>query len=127
MLFTQFHETQGPTPETNRRCDNQDMSFRILAGAFLAVLLAAASFSSSTVSATIQQPDELPAGKGREILENSCTFCHDFEEILKPRGKYGRDEWRTVVRTMIEYGAQVEAKDVDVLVDYLTEHLGKRP
>jgi len=103
------------------------MSFRILAGISFSVLLVAASLSSSTVSATIQQPDELPAGKGREILENSCTSCHEFEEIVMHRGKYGRDDWRAVVRTMIEYGAQVDAKDVDVLVDYLAEHLGKKP
>jgi hypothetical protein len=42
------------------------------------------------------------------------------------RGKYGRDEWRIVVRTMIDYGAQVDARDVDVLVEYLAQHLGKR-
>jgi hypothetical protein len=64
-------------------------------------------------------------GEGKKILEASCTTCHDLTEVTKFRGYYTRDEWRDIVRTMIEYGAKVQDKDVAVLVDYLTRTLGK--
>jgi cytochrome c5 len=72
-----------------------------------------------------QAKDELPEGEGKKILEASCTTCHDLTEVTKFRGYYTRDEWRDIVRTMIEYGAKVQDKDVAVLVDYLTRTLGK--
>jgi hypothetical protein len=100
------------------------MSLRI--GLAVLVWVVCMSVAWSAPRAAVQEPDGLPAGKGREILETACTSCHEFEEILKLRGKLTADEWRTMVRTMIDYGAEVSAKDLDVLVEYLTQHLGKR-
>jgi hypothetical protein len=100
------------------------MSFRILGGLAFCLWLFGASLPAPA-AASRQQPEDLPPGKGRDVLEASCTSCHEFEEIMKHRGKYGRDDWRTVVRTMVDYGAQVDAKDIDVLVEYLAQHLGK--
>lgn len=101
------------------------MSLRIGFGA-AAWFLCTALASSEASLAGLQEPEPLPPGKGREILEAACTSCHAFEEMTKLRGKLTRDEWRTVVRTMIDYGAEVNGKDVDVLVEYLDQHLGKR-
>ena len=73
------------------------------------------------------QSDELPEGDGKKILQASCTGCHNLTEVTKFKGYYTRDDWRDVVKTMIEYGAAVKESDVDVLVEYLTRTLGKRP
>ena len=73
------------------------------------------------------QAEELPDGDGKKILQASCTACHDLTEVTKFKGYYTRDDWRDVVKTMIEYGAVVKESDVDVLVEYLTKTLGKRP
>ena len=101
------------------------MSRRIPLALLVWVLCMSAEWGYASVSA-LQDPDPLPAGKGREILEAACTSCHEFEEITKLRGTLDREGWRTVVKTMIDYGAEVNAKDLDVLVDYLAQHLGKR-
>jgi cytochrome c5 len=69
---------------------------------------------------------ELPDGPGRKILQMSCTSCHNLSEVTKFAGFYTRQQWRDVVVTMVEYGAEVTEKDVEVLADYLTEHLGKK-
>ena len=37
-----------------------------------------------------------------------------------------RQQWKDVVLTMVDYGAPVGEKDVEVLTDYLTENLGKK-
>jgi hypothetical protein len=71
--------------------------------------------------------DELPDGEGKNILSASCTTCHDLKEVLKLRGYYTRAQWRDVILTMKEYGAEVDEKQVEVLADYLGQHLGKKP
>ena len=73
-----------------------------------------------------QSNDDLPDGDGKKILQASCTACHDLTEFTKFKGFYTRDDWRDVVKTMIEYGAKVKPDDVDVLVDYLAKNLGKK-
>jgi hypothetical protein len=72
------------------------------------------------------QDADLPDGDGRRILIASCTSCHDLKEVTKLRGYYSKEQWRDVVKTMIEYGADVKKQDEDVLVDYLAQHLGKK-
>ena len=69
--------------------------------------------------------DDLPEGEGKKILVASCTSCHDLGEVTKFRGYYDRKQWRDIVVTMMDYGAPVNEKQVDVLADYLAEHLGK--
>lgn len=70
--------------------------------------------------------EQLPAGAGRQILMSACTSCHNLREVTKFSGFYGREQWRDIVLTMMDYGAPVNAKDVEVLTSYLTEHLGKK-
>jgi len=70
--------------------------------------------------------DALPDGPGKKILTTACVACHALTEVTKFRGFYGRAQWRDIVQTMVDYGAPVGEKDVEVLTDYLTEQLGKK-
>jgi cytochrome c5 len=72
------------------------------------------------------EAEALPGGPGKQILQASCTSCHDLGEVTKFRGYYNRAQWRDIVVTMVQYGAEVEEKDVEVLTDYLVEHLGRK-
>jgi glucose/arabinose dehydrogenase len=78
----------------------------------------------TTTAAAAEQ--ELPDGKGKQILTAACTGCHDLREVTKFRGFYTRAQWRDIVVTMVEYGAPVVKTDVEVLADYLEQHLGKK-
>ena len=71
-------------------------------------------------------PEQLPQGAGRQILMNACTSCHNLREVTKFNGFYSREQWRDIVLTMMDYGAPVNAKEVEVLSDYLTSALGKK-
>jgi competence protein ComEA len=86
--------------------------------------LGAAAFFVTALTAA--PGDELPDGDGKKILMVSCTTCHDLTEVTKLRGYYTRAQWRDVVVTMKEYGATVDEKQVEVLADYLAEHLGRK-
>jgi hypothetical protein len=70
--------------------------------------------------------DDLPDGEGKKILLASCTTCHDLTEVTKFRGYYDKKQWRDIVVTMQEYGAPIEAKQIDILADYLVLHLGRK-
>jgi len=70
--------------------------------------------------------EQLPQGAGRQILTSACTSCHNLREVTKFSGFYGREQWRDIVLTMMDYGAPVNAKEVEVLTDYLTAALGKK-
>ena len=87
---------------------------------FLAALLTApASTQSSSPS------DDLPDGEGKKILQAQCTSCHALTEVTKFRGYYNRAQWRDIVVTMVEYGADLKKNEIETLADYLAQHLGR--
>ena len=92
----------------------------------LTIVLITARWVTAGATPVGQSGDDLPEGDGKKILQASCTACHDLAEVTKFKGFYSRDDWRDVVKTMIEYGAKVKEGDVDVLIDYLAKNLGKK-
>ncbi len=64
----------------------------------------------------------LPAGKGREALNRVCTSCHDLNSV--PGLHYSRPEWKTLVDSMKEMGAQATAAEFAEIVEYLTVNFG---
>ena len=93
---------------------------------FSAVLLVAATIAVQESARAAGPDDDLPDGEGKKILLASCTSCHELTEVTKFRGYYDRKQWRDIVVTMMEYGAPIDAKQVDVLADYLAANLGKQ-
>jgi len=89
------------------------------------VLLVSVVFASPRAGAASPE-DELPEGEGKTILVASCKSCHELTEVTKFRGYYDRAQWRDIVVTMKEYGAAVNEREMDVLTDYLVQHLGRR-
>ena len=90
-------------------------------------VLAGAALTAPARAGAAAADDDLPDGEGKTILSASCTTCHDLKEVLKLRGYYTRAQWRDVIVTMKEYGAEVDEKQIEVLADYLGQHLGKKP
>ena len=89
------------------------------------MLAVAALALAATALAWAQEP-EFPDGDGKRILIASCTSCHDLRDVTKLRGFYTREQWRDVVTTMIEYGAEMKKGEDEVLVEYLTRHFGRK-
>jgi cytochrome c5 len=87
---------------------------------------AASPTPPTTAPAPAVAPEQLPEGPGRQILMNACTSCHNLREVTKFNGFYRREQWRDIVLTMMDYGAPVNEKEVEVLSDYLTSTLGKK-
>jgi hypothetical protein len=91
-----------------------------------AVFFVAALLSTPASTQTPAPEDDLPDGAGKKILMAQCRTCHELSEVTKFRGYYSRAQWLDIVITMVEYGADVNKADVEVLADYLAQHLGKQ-
>ena len=90
-----------------------------------AVLFLAGLFTAHAASQSSSSTDDLPDGEGKKILESRCTSCHELTEVTKFRGYYNRAQWRDIVVTMVEYGADLKKPEIETLADYLAQHLGK--
>ena len=98
---------------------NRRWAFGVSAAGLIATILLTPNYAAGRAD------DDLPDGEGKKILLASCTSCHELTEVTKFRGYYTRQQWRDIVVTMMEYGAPIDEKQVDVLADYLAAHLGK--
>jgi hypothetical protein len=61
---------------------------------------------------------ELPPGAMRQSATTACLECHDAHIIVQQR--LDKKAWSKEVDKMIRWGALVEAKDRDALVEYLS-------
>lgn len=67
--------------------------------------------------------DDLPDGKGKELILRACVGCHKAEEIAVYR--FTKDEYHSIVLRMGERGAQATRAELDIIADYLFEHFPK--
>jgi virginiamycin B lyase len=63
---------------------------------------------------------ELPDGKGKEIVLANCNSCHTF--YSRVGAGYTAKGWDTVMRMMANHGITVPADQVPTLMDYLTKN-----
>jgi cytochrome c2 len=98
-------------------------SFASVASLTFVSLVALVSFSPIATLAAPQEPSK--ADVGEQILNRSCTTCHD----RRPIETQALDEagWTKEVRAMIDQGAEVKADEVPILVTYLVDHHGPLP
>jgi cytochrome c5 len=73
-------------------------------------------------AAATSSPGNSAAGK--KILEDSCIGCHGMDEIEKQ--SLSKEDWQTMVKMMIDYGAALKDSDIPVLVDYLAATYPKK-
>jgi mono/diheme cytochrome c family protein len=88
----------------------------ILAGAFAALVLAAAPGRAQPV---VQLPGE---GAGHDAVATACSQCHSLGAITQLR--QGEQAWRYQVYDMILRGAQIAPSEIDGVVKYLATSFG---
>lgn len=60
-------------------------------------------------------------GDGRAILERACTVCHDLGGLVAFADFWDEPEWRSLIDTMVEYGATLTPVEYEVLAGYLAD------
>ena len=61
---------------------------------------------------------------GAEVLERSCTECHGLGGLTAYSAYWGEPEWRSMIETMVGYGAVLTPEELDVLARYLGVNYG---
>jgi hypothetical protein len=82
----------------------------------IVVVFVATAFSMSRAQSN-PVPD-LPSGEMQAKARTSCMECHDARIILQQR--LNMATWTKEVDKMIKWGAVVDPKDRDALIDYLS-------
>jgi hypothetical protein len=65
---------------------------------------------------------ELPAGPMQAKATTACAECHETRIIIQQR--LNQAAWTREVDKMVKWGAVVDAKDRDALIDYLSVNFG---
>lgn len=64
----------------------------------------------------------VPEGRGKEILLNVCTMCHDLGRIRL--GRRSPEEWEETLVSMLNEGAPLSEEQFPVIHGYLSKNFG---
>ena len=70
------------------------------------------------VPSRAQQGPPLPASPVEPKVRTACGECHDSQMLLQQR--LSRGAWTKEVDKMVRWGAVVDPKDRDAIIDYLS-------
>jgi len=71
-------------------------------------------------SLTLVQAQDLPAGKGKDLVENSCGSCHGLDVVVSQHAT--KDGWASIVDYMVSRGATGTPEEIATIVDYLAKN-----
>lgn len=68
----------------------------------------------------MMQAQDLPAGKGKELVENSCGSCHGLDVVVAQHAT--KDGWSSIVDYMVSRGASGTPEEIQTIVEYLAKN-----
>jgi len=72
---------------------------------------------------SLLQAEDLPDGKGKDLVQRICTDCHGLEAITAQRAT--KEGWTSIVEAMVVRGSGGTKEDLETIVDYLAKNFGK--
>ena len=84
-----------------------------------ALLLLAIAASSSV------RAQDLPDGKGKDLVQRICVDCHGLDVIVSQRAT--KEGWASIVDGMVVRGASGTKEEMDAIVEYLAKNFPKEP
>jgi len=71
-------------------------------------------------SLAVAQAQDLPAGKGKELVENTCGSCHGLDVVVAQHAT--KDGWSSIVDYMVSRGATGTPEEIKTIVEYLAKN-----
>ena len=93
------------------------MKHAIFAGPFLAVSL------MTVALVPLAQAQDLPEGKGKDLVEQVCGACHGTDLVASRRAT--KDGWSYIVDDMVSRGASATNDQIAQINAYLAKNLGQ--
>ncbi len=81
-----------------------------------------AGLTATLASETVRPPSTAPVTDGASLLEARCTVCHSIDRVRK--AKKTRDQWTQNIKRMVGKGAQLNAAEQSMAIDYLSKTYG---
>ena len=72
------------------------------------------------MSLFLLQAQDLPAGKGKDLVENTCGSCHGLDVVVAQHAT--KDGWQSIVDYMVSRGATGTPDEIKSIVDYLAKN-----
>ena len=85
-------------------------------------LIAALVLVLATMTAAQSPNEQLPPGPAKDKAEAACLTCHEARIMVQQR--LTKAAWVKEVDKMTKWGAEVDPKDRDALIDYLSVNFG---
>ena len=82
-------------------------------------------FLVATGALFLAQAQDLPDGKGKDLVIKLCQDCHDTGVIAAQRAT--KDGWQSIVDSMVERGAGGTKDELTTIVDYLAKSFPQEP
>jgi cytochrome c5 len=62
--------------------------------------------------------------RAKQLYVEICSYCHELDRVT--RQALTREEWKGLIKGMVDEGAPVTSEEFSMIVDYLAEHFGTR-
>jgi competence protein ComEA len=72
------------------------------------------------ISLGVAHAQDLPAGKGKDLVENTCGGCHGLDVVVAQHATH--DGWASIVDYMVSRGATGTPAEIATIVDYLAKN-----
>ena len=72
------------------------------------------------VTVFMASAQDLPEGKGKDLLQKICAECHGIDIIVSQTAT--KDGWASIVDSMVARGAGGTKEELDTIVDYLAKN-----
>jgi competence protein ComEA len=69
------------------------------------------------------QAQDLPEGKGKDVIESVCGACHGTDLVASRRAT--KEGWSYIVDDMVSRGASATNEQIATIIDYLGKNLGQ--
>jgi len=76
-----------------------------------------------SASLPLAQAQDLPEGKGKDVVEQVCGACHGTDLVAARRAT--RQGWSYLVDDMVSRGASATNEQIATINEYLTAHFGQ--
>jgi hypothetical protein len=68
---------------------------------------------------------EMPEGKGKELVVSLCSGCHGLEQVTSQRAN--KEGWETIVDYMVSRGMSATDEEYNTVVAYLAAAFPQAP
>jgi competence protein ComEA len=72
---------------------------------------------------SLAQAQDLPEGKGKDVLESVCGACHGTDLVASRRAT--KEGWSYIVDDMVSRGASATNEQIATIIDYLAKNLAQ--